>query len=370
MSVLPLVASYSNVGTHPQQQHVIEAADECRAKLGHAVEAPFLSCVVEELLTRQRTAKADSTPYYPVAEHVYDPWAPKRSAAHAGNSEQLKELLRNYSCDVEDGGSKPVRSMTWEYVQPDPCGELGSTEQLPPTFIHKSGFLPAGEDLPKLGAGVGPMTEETAESICGGSKQCAGFTFHSPAGRSKGAKHTMHFKSASGGITQHDEWHTFKRRATGVDCRPGFRPPPPSKMRLHVDVLRESPPVYIVHDFASDFECEYMMNETLPRMAPSVVYGGGEAGQRSSYRQSFSVNMYPDYDDESHVITRMVRRKFGASARAAGATPCICPPAGPFSAPSTYLAVRPTQAMRVAQSMRSALTRLPTWTPRVAPWRA
>ena len=26
--------------------------------------------------------------------------------------------------------------------------------------------------------------------------------------------------------------------------------------------------------------------------------------------QSFSVNMYPDWDDESNVITRMVRRKF------------------------------------------------------------
>lgn len=107
-----------------------------------------------------------------------------------------------------------------------------------------------------------------------------------------------------------DGWHTFKRRSAAVDCRPGFRPPPPSKLRLRIDVLREQPPVYVVHDFATASECEHMMNITVPHMAPSVVFGGGSAGQASSYRQSFSVNMYPDWDDESDVVTRMVRRKF------------------------------------------------------------
>ena len=312
MVLSPLVASYVDPGTHPQQQQVFEVADDCKERLGHALETKFLACVVDGLLERQRSAQASDAPYYPVSAHTYDPWAPKQDTLHRGNSDQLKDLLRNYSCDVADGGSQPLRSMTWEYSPPDPCGEIGGTEPPPPSFIHKAGFLPAGEDLPKLGASIGPLTEETAQSVCAASKQCARFTFHSPSGRSKGAKHTMHFKSASGGITPHNEWHTFKRRASGVDCRPGHRPPPPSKLRLQVDVLRESPPIYIVHDFASEFECQYMMNETLPRMVPSVVYGGGQAGQKSSYRQSFSVNMYPDYDDESNVITRMVRRKFGA----------------------------------------------------------
>lgn len=32
--------------------------------------------------------------------------------------------------------------------------------------------------------------------------------------------------------------------------------------------------------------------------------------QASSHRQSYSVNMHPDYDDESNVVTRVVRRKF------------------------------------------------------------
>ena len=79
---------------------------------------------------------------------------------------------------------------------------------------------------------------------------------------------------------------------------------------MTVHVLRESPPVYVVNDFATDKECEYMMNQTIPHMAPSVVYGGQGGGSTSSHRQSFSVNMYPDYDDEANVITRMVRRKF------------------------------------------------------------
>ena len=53
------------------------------------------------------------------------------------------------------------------------------------------------------------------------------------------------------------------------------------------------------------------MNQTIPRMQPSVVFGGAsQAGQSSSYRQSYSVNMYPDWEDEANVITRMVRRKF------------------------------------------------------------
>jgi len=65
-----------------------------------------------------------------------------------------------------------------------------------------------------------------------------------------------------------------------------------------------------VHDFATGAECDYMMNLTIPRMERSVVYGGGQAGQASNYRQSYSVNMWPDYDDESDVVTRMVRRKF------------------------------------------------------------
>ena len=55
------------------------------------------------------------------------------------------------------------------------------------------------------------------------------------------------------------------------------------------------------------------MDLIIPHMTPSVVSGGGV----SSARQSFSTNMYPDWADESNVITRIARRKF-AFAREVG----------------------------------------------------
>ena len=42
-----------------------------------------------------------------------------------------------------------------------------------------------------------------------------------------------------------------------------------------------------------------MVAETVPKMGRSVVGGGGT----STWRQSFSVNMVPDFDDEDHLIT-------------------------------------------------------------------
>ena len=53
-----------------------------------------------------------------------------------------------------------------------------------------------------------------------------------------------------------------------------------------------------------------MTNLTIPKMERSVVFGGGKSGQQSRHRQSYSVNMNPDYEDETNVVTRVVRRKF------------------------------------------------------------
>ena len=194
-----------------------EVADECYESLGHALETAFLSCVVDKLLERQKKAKAAGMEYYPVAPHEYEPWRPRRHGG-GGNSDQLKDLLRNYSCDVEDGGSQPLRSMTWEYRPPDPCGEVGDgSAPPPPAYVHKPGFLPQGSDLPEVGAGRGPLTEAEAEAACSAVKGCAGFTYHSQEPRSPTGKHTMHFKSAATQVTANPEWHSFKRKAVAVD---------------------------------------------------------------------------------------------------------------------------------------------------------
>ena len=340
-----LVASYASLGQHPQGHRVSTASEACRAQLGHATGGAFMTCVVDELLALKQAAQANGTKeYFPVVRHSVDPWAPapdQRGVCGSEQSDLLKDLLRNYSCvrhclnpmrtagsrrcrlaslpphavsrslsceqDVDDGGSQPLRSMTWEYEPPDPCGSLDDSSPPPPPFVYKQGFLPAGNDLAVVTDAV--LTEEEAQEACLAHKSCAGFTFSAPR-RGSRVRHQMHFKSEANGHNPSPEWHTFKRRTRSLDCRRGKRPPPPSKLRLQVDVLRESPPVYIVHDFATEKECEHMMNQTIPHMAPSVVYGGGQAGQSSSYRSSYSVNMYPDWDDESNVITRMVRRKF------------------------------------------------------------
>ena len=303
-----LVCSYFT-GDHPQQHRVTEASDACYASLGHATGSAFMSCVVDELLKMQKASKKNGTSdYFPVVRHTFDPWAvapDQRQRSGAGQSELLKDLLRNYTCDVADGGSQPVRSMTWEYRAPDPCGSADDAAPPPPPFVYKPGFLPAGNDLSEL---EGTMTQERAEEVCLAHASCAGFTYN--GARGAGVRNTVYFKSKADGHAAADGWHTYKRLSPGVDCRKGFRKPPPPPMRLRVDVLREAPPVYVVHDFASEAECQYMMDLTIPHMAPSVVYGGGQAGQASSYRQSFSVNMYPDWDDEANIVTRMVRRKF------------------------------------------------------------
>lgn len=295
------VLSYTRFDEHQHQHFVTTANEACTARLGHAVGGDFMSCVVDELMAVQEAAKQQgSDEYFPVVRHSVDPWAPLEHGSNANqNSELLKDMMRNHSCDVEDGGSQPVRSMTWEYQPPDPCGSVDEAAPPPPPFVYKGGFLPAGNDLAALS---GTYTEEEAQAVCLSDSDCAGFTFNAdivcnPERERKlcgEGRHTVYFKSKADGISAAGDWHTFKRRSKTIDCRKGKRKPPPMKLRLRVDVLRESPPVYIVHDFATEKECDYMMNLTIPHMEPSVVYGGNQAGAASSYRQSYSVNMFPD----------------------------------------------------------------------------
>jgi len=299
---------YGDAGSHPAEDRVAAASSRCAEKLGTATGAPWYECVVDELLEEQTAAKeSNSQHFFPIVPHDPMPLKPRKQYMQA---DLLKNLLRNFTCDHDDGGSQPHRSITWEYEPPDPCPTT-----LPPPFAYNRGFLPAGADLPELGAS-GPMTEARAMKACEAEPQCAGFTYSSPkAMRYKGSKHVMHFKSASKQITDSDDWHTWVRSRSAQLCNDAelvaeMRKP----QRLRVDVLREEPPVYLVHDFASDAECDYMLNLTIPDMTPSVVSGGGT----SRARQSWSVNMYPDWYDEFNVVTRMSRRKFAFARDVAG----------------------------------------------------
>ena len=58
----------------------------------------------------------------------------------------------------------------------------------------------------------------------------------------------------------------MRRRGAGnpLDCSLLARRARLLPRRLKVDVLREAPPVYVVHDFLSVEECGFMMNKTVP----------------------------------------------------------------------------------------------------------
>ncbi len=263
-------------------------------------------CSVDTLREWQRDAESSGRDdFFPVAEHTLGPLRAKKGDPAAGWSLLLKDLLRNFTCDVDDGGSRPLRSVTWEWTPPPPCASGAAAG---PAFRYFGGFLPAGDELSHLDDS---LTEEEAVIRCAAHDECAGFTYEA---QSRGGRVRVYFKSANREGTRTTGWHAMRKRRVPAACRDGAPPPPPpTTMRIRVDVLRDSPPVLVAHDFATEEECEEMMNETLPIMSPSVVFtarGNDKGSAADTYRQSRSANMYPDFDDETRAVTRLARRKF------------------------------------------------------------
>ena len=310
-ALAPAATAYGDPGAaNPHESQVDEACATCYERLGTATGDSWTRCVIDDLLARQERAKAaGSDAYFPIAPHDLQPLGPVAGASRAG-ADSLNHLLRNYTCDVADGGSQPLRSLTWEWQPPDPCEGVDGNDG---GYGYTAGYLPAGNDLPGLGAG-GTFTEEEAQTLCRNSPKCRGFTYSAPT-RDQTAKHTVLFKSSGDGASEGAGWHAFRKKYTV--CDPQMPMPPPPALRVRVDVLREEPPVYVVHDFLSEWECAFMMNTTIPHMSRSVVFSGSK-GATSSYRQSYTVNMLPDYSDEDFVVTRISRRKFAFAREVAG----------------------------------------------------
>mmetsp|Transcript_23266 Transcript_23266/g.65237 ORF Transcript_23266/g.65237 Transcript_23266/m.65237 type:complete len:296 (-) Transcript_23266:446-1333(-) len=159
------------------------------------------------------------------------------------------------------------------------------------------------------------MSEAAAMALCAAHKACAGFTYNSgDRGRARGEEEVL-FKSLAENVAVAPGWHTVRKRAdSGVDCRPGLRPPAPPPITFNVKVLREEPPVFQVDGFVSEKLCQAMVNSTVPKMGRSVVSGGGF----SSARRSYSVNMYPEFDDPSMPVTQVARALFSFAREVAG----------------------------------------------------
>ena len=290
------------------------AGARCSTRLGHALGYEWMRCVVDDLLLQQSVAEEKGvSEFFPTVPHEMDPFRPKAGEHGAGarTAETLKELLRNYTCDVADGGSQPLRTFTWKYTPKQPCPDHPDLSGVSGLFSYRPGFLPAGDDLPHLGK---RMSEEEAVRACAAAAECAGFTYNAPRGG--GGDKPIIFKSRADDVTAASGWHTHVKRHTDpAGCAPGAAAGGARAPRQYtVRVLRESPPVYLVDDFLSPDECAQMVNATVPKMGRSVVGGGGV----SSYRQSYSVNMMPNFDDPAFTVTRWARRKFAFAREVAG----------------------------------------------------
>ena len=111
------VHGYFDGEGHKHEAQVTQACERCAARLESSTGSRWTGCVVDELLEAQRVAKeAGRSDYFPVVPHNLDPFGPKTSGSSPGHrqTELLKNMLRNFSCDYVDGGSQPLRSMTWE----------------------------------------------------------------------------------------------------------------------------------------------------------------------------------------------------------------------------------------------------------------
>lgn len=177
----------SNDLSHPQEGKVAEAGQRCYRMLGHGLGDAWMRCVVDDLLVQQAAALSEQRDdYFPVVNHTYSPFAAQREAhGQPGYTQHdlLKNLLRNATCDIADSGSQPIRSFEWDHRPLDPCASAAAADragaQDDSPFVHKAGFLPAGNDLNDLD---GLMSEEAAKERCAKDARCQGFTYRKEGG--------------------------------------------------------------------------------------------------------------------------------------------------------------------------------------------
>ena len=132
--------------SHPHEQKVADAGARCHESLGHGLGPPWMQCVVDNLLVQQAAALSENRDdYFPLVNHSYAPFTAQpqfRNEPGYVQHDLLKNLLRNATCDIEDGGSQPIRSFVWEHRPTDPCGGTPTDDpHSDAIFQHKAGSL-------------------------------------------------------------------------------------------------------------------------------------------------------------------------------------------------------------------------------------
>jgi len=167
------------------------------------------------------------------------------------------------------------------------------------TYVPDS-YLPAGNELES-----GRMTTEEAAAKCSSMPSCEGFTFQASSERGPAE---VYFKTAAQGHQRGKGWHTYKKRQE-LTC--SATPPEADTRTITVDIVREEPIVAMLRGFATGPECELLVEAGGNWSTMSRAYTS--QGQTSSYRRSYSKNIYPPLEDSESEIMRIVARMFSAT---------------------------------------------------------
>mmetsp|Transcript_94574 Transcript_94574/g.282439 ORF Transcript_94574/g.282439 Transcript_94574/m.282439 type:complete len:417 (+) Transcript_94574:43-1293(+) len=225
------------------------------------------------------------------------------------------EIVRNFSCAQDDTGSPIVRSLNltvpagYDACAATSAGAETATphESVHPEFLHLPGYyLPAGDDLQSAPA----MTATEAADACLRMPDCQGFTYTADAGDEPAH---IFFKSNADGYQRGKGWHTYRRRQQPT-C--SAEPPEAETRTYKVDIVREEPLVAMIRGFTTPEECDMLVEaggdwDSMGRAFTSQ-------GKPSSYRRSYSKNIYPPLGDSDHKLMRLVARMFSTTRNLTG----------------------------------------------------
>ena len=101
----PHVSAHSSARPRPCKSKLLSnRARSAKDKLGHTLGDEWMSCVVEDLGAVREAAEQEGTrKFFPVSADEMTRLRP--GGNRYGRSDELGNILRNYSCEIPDGGS-------------------------------------------------------------------------------------------------------------------------------------------------------------------------------------------------------------------------------------------------------------------------
>jgi hypothetical protein len=98
---------------------------KCRKRYATSVGEPLFRCIVENF------EGAAQGPDFHLLTHLKKRY-------------ELKSMLRNFTCSIDDMGSSAVETVKWTWEPSDRCRQDVQDSN---SFVHRKGFLPKGNDL-------------------------------------------------------------------------------------------------------------------------------------------------------------------------------------------------------------------------------